>query len=139
MKTRIFAMTGCLALFAAASAFAETGDILTADVPFEFHVGGTVLPAGHYEVVPQTVPNLLEIRSSDSKAEVMVAVQVIQTATKPDAGALVFHRFGRAYFLSNIRNPDSSEEGVVTVPGAGREVAANGPAAPSATAALATR
>jgi len=48
MTKRSFATLGTLALLAAASAFGQQR--IRVDIPFEFHLAGTVLPAGQYEV-----------------------------------------------------------------------------------------
>jgi hypothetical protein len=140
MKNRAFAMFSCLTALTAAGAFAQSTAVLRADIPFEFRVGGTLLPAGQYEVVPQTGRNLLEIQCFDCKtAGVLVRVQWVEAAARPDKGELIFHRYGNAYFLSKVWSPGSSQGREMPASPAERELASNGPAMVTAIAAMVER
>jgi hypothetical protein len=139
MKNRAFAMFSCLTALTAAGAFAQSTAVLRADIPFEFRVGGTLLPAGHYEVLPQTGPNLVEIQCSDCKAGVLVRIQWVQAPARPDKGELIFHRYGNAYFLSKVWSPGSSQGREMPASPAERELASSGPAVVTAIAAMVKR
>jgi len=92
----------CLASLTAGGAFAQGGAVLTADIPFVFHVGNTIMPAGHYEVRSAIAPNMLMVQCLQCKAAVVVPVQEVSAATRPDTGRLIFHLHGNAYFLSKV-------------------------------------
>ena len=89
MRTRSFATLGTLALLAAASAFGQQR--LRADIPFEFNVAGTVLPAGNYEVT--CTGGVVQVRSHALNA-LSIANNItggsgesIQPRRGPDPGA----------------------------------------------------
>ena len=70
MRNRCFATLGLLTLLATTSAFGQ----LQADIPFEFHVGATVMPAGQY-YVGQPSDNhrqLLSLDCYECQAKMMV-------------------------------------------------------------------
>ena len=70
-----------------------------ANVPFEFVVGATTLPAGEYTVGSLT-SDTLKIASMDAKE---VALRLTRTTDgKTDHAKLVFHRYGDRYFLAEV-------------------------------------
>ena len=85
--------------------YAQIGDTrVEADVPFDFIVGKTTLPAGKYEIVNpgEFNPSILEIRSLDGRTSILcttASVQAPRTATKSE---LVFNKYGDSYFLHQI-------------------------------------
>ena len=94
-----------VALLAATSIFPQGSQRLTVQVPFGFHVGNSILPAGGYSVDTDAAPNILRLRSDDSKSSVMIQTNSVEKAKAPNHGMLVFNRYGDEYFLSQVWKP----------------------------------
>ena len=109
MKNRFFATLSSLALLTSAAAFAQSDAVMQANIPFEFHVGATILPAGHYEVRPQVNPGVLSIRCRESKAGAMIVMHAVEAGKTPEAPTLVFNRYNDTYFLSRVWTPEYSQ------------------------------
>jgi hypothetical protein len=81
---------------------------LKANIPFAFHAGGKVLPAGQYDVLPQPGSAPIRVRSADSKTAVLVTI-VTRLAgamhTTPQDSHLIFDKVGENYFLSEVWIP----------------------------------
>jgi len=101
MKTQLIGVFA-LALLSVASAFAELKPRMTAHIPFEFHVGNSMLPAGEYTVDTEPGPGLVRLRSADSKSSVTILTNAVQTLAIPKDSKLIFTRYGEEYFLSRI-------------------------------------
>ena len=101
MKTQIVRNIS-VALFAAATLFAQGSQTLTVQVPFGFHVGNSVLPAGGYTVYTEGPSHILRLRSDDSKSSVMIQSMGVEKLNAPSKGMLVFNKYGDEYFLSQI-------------------------------------
>jgi hypothetical protein len=94
----------------AGSASAQSA-VLKVDVPFNFSVSDTFLPAGSYALgFDPAHPNvlLIEDRTKSVKARAYVERGLIGRGT---LHTLTFHRYGGKYFLSEI-HLDSALEGV---------------------------
>jgi hypothetical protein len=109
MKSRIFATFGSLTLLTAAAAFGQSTTVMHADVPFDFHVGKKVLPAGHYEVRPQISPGVLAIRGTDGHGRMVIITNGIEGKKVREKGTLVFNCIGDSYFLATVWIPGYSE------------------------------
>jgi hypothetical protein len=131
MKNRVFATISCLTLLTAAAAFGQSNAAMEFDVPFAFHAGGAILPAGHYEARPAAVQNVLLIQCYESKAAALVIVYAVEAGNAPETGSLVFHRYNGTYFLSQVWTPGSAQGREVTPSKAERELARNGSPGPS--------
>ena len=101
MKTQLISFLG-LALLATASLVAEMQPRMTANIPFEFHVGNSMLPAGAYTVYAEPGSGLVWLRSADSKSSVTILAHAIQTLSTSRESKLIFNRYGDDYFLSRI-------------------------------------
>ena len=104
-------------LFAAlGSATVEAQSVLKANIPFDFQLGKTTMPAGQYRVEMSANHILLLQCPAQKKAARIVTVP----ATRPTAaktGILEFNRYGDTYFFAGSWMPDSTEgEGVVKSP-----------------------
>lgn len=89
----------------AASAKAQSGSGLRANVPFDFTVAGKSFAAGHYSItrVSQTSGDLvLEVNSLDQNSRVFPITTRLQTQTPRDHSVLIFHRYGDEYFLAQV-------------------------------------
>ena len=109
MKNRFFATLSSLALLTSAAAFAQSDAVMQANIPFEFHVGATILPPGRYEVRPQINPGVLSIRRRDCNASAMIVMHAVDARKTPEAATLVFNRYDDTYFLSRVWTPEYSQ------------------------------
>jgi len=98
-----------IALFAAstlgvAARAVAQAPAVEATVPFEFAVGGKLLPADTYTITSST-SGVIMIRAADSHfwAET-TAVQTNQQSSR--GGALVFDKYGDKYFLHEVLDPN---------------------------------
>ena len=107
MTTQIIRNIG-VALMAAASVFAQGSQRLIVQVPFDFHVGNSILPAGGYTVDTDAAPGVLRLRSDDSKSSVMIVTIGVQKLSAPSQGQLVFNKYGDEYFLAQVWKPGNS-------------------------------
>lgn len=102
MKTRILGAT----LFAllAASVYGQTA--LRANIPFDFQAGPVRLAAGQYDISQVSLtsaPHVWMIRDTAGKPGAFLTVRNGVLASQPSpTSKLVFHRYGKAYFLSQI-------------------------------------
>ena len=101
MKSKLL-LTLASALIAATTAYAEQ---MKADIPFEFSVGQTVLPAGRYTFDTDLSRDLLRVRSEDSRRTVLILTNSAATYQNQEQAMVVFHRYEATYFLSQVRPP----------------------------------
>jgi hypothetical protein len=109
-----------IALFALAtlmmsSSATAQGNVLRANVPFNFTINGTLLPAGTYSFeFGSMVPHLLVIRDRRRSVKATDLGQPCLTGPgRPHT--LIFHRYGDQYFLSEARF-DSESNGALFSP-----------------------
>jgi len=128
MMKRIFAI-GALSLLVAAALplAAQSGQTerLTANVPFDFTVAGKTMPAGEYEVVRNSTSFALVIRGLDRQTSAIAIVTggSIQTPNPASDTKLVFNRYGNRYFLHQVVNGYASQQFLLPVVRAEREMA----------------
>src|SRR5207253_9830883 len=76
---------------------------LIANIPFDFEVGKTTLPAGEYtvnQVNPSSDRPMLRLSSKDGRA--VAVVHTIPVIRKAEDGArLIFHCYGSQYFFAD--------------------------------------
>ncbi len=122
MRKTSFATLGLLALLAAASAFGQQR--MTFDIPFEFHAGTNVMPAGQYKVTQLSLESgLTGIACDACKVDVRVLTTAGASNNERTEGKLVFNQYGNTYFLSSIRSPGSNVGRVLPTSQAESEVA----------------
>jgi len=105
----VFTLMVALAIVTAVvSANAQSRMKVTANIPFEFVVGGHTLPAGEYIVQAITTGGgALAIQGSDNGESAVRLAEPIQAMTQRRSARLVFHRYGQKYFLAQIWSEDS--------------------------------
>jgi hypothetical protein len=102
MKKQVLTIVSVLSLLlAAGSAFAQSHQI-KADVPFNFIVNRTVMPAGAYTISTVGMGGTLLIRGTDNKVIKLVNANYKQSNGPSARTKLVFHCYGNRYFLSQI-------------------------------------
>jgi len=100
---RITSITS-IALFALVS-FVTVGSIsaqdraVKANVPFEFTVGNTLLPAGNYEITVAN-QNVIEIKNTDR--HVAILTTTTNDGNEATKSELVFNKYGDQYFLREV-------------------------------------
>jgi hypothetical protein len=91
-----------------ASAFCYGQTVIAeATVPFDFHVGQTLMPGGDYVVSESQ--SLLVVRGAAGKPAAMLLTLPTSRHGKASAPSLQFDRYGNEYFLANIWRSDSQE------------------------------
>ena len=100
MKNRVARILAVgTALMALAAVHAQTR-VMTANVPFNFYAGSTLMPHGTY-VVDATVDHAVAwIKPLDKSAKPLLTVNVI--GKERTAPVLVFHCIDQEYFLAQI-------------------------------------
>lgn len=93
-----------LALASAAVANGQSGQQVTAQIPFEFNVADQTLRSGQYQLNrANSAGDVLEVRDTAGKSRTMRLTSPVIAKDQHDKGAkLVFHRYGSTYFLSQV-------------------------------------
>ena len=84
------------------TAQAQTINQFTADIPFDFHVGGERFPAGEYTIRcinPSSDVKALQLRKTDGESSVMLHTNSIVGRINRNS-RLVFNRYGNQYYFS---------------------------------------
>lgn len=110
----IFLFVGCEA--------AHGQTLLEATVPFQFHVGKQVMPAGNY-IIEQTPAGFVTLKTEDRSAAVVVVSYGVSNRERAGEGMLVFNRYEDRYFFSELWHPHQRIGRGVTPTGYEREVA----------------
>jgi len=108
MKTQIrnFVVgAGLAALLWSPALMAQTNE--TAEIPFDFHVGKSILPAGTYSVFSISTSGILQIRNDDTRHSIMTGPQGRETAkeTARDEAKLSFRCYDGDCFLAAVWMP----------------------------------
>jgi len=128
MKNQLFALIGLGLLLATASAYAQTG-VVKANVPFNFIVDKTDLPAGEYMIQGLGLSgNAMTINSTDRKVVKVILPNACESAQASTTSKLVFHRYGSQYFLAQIWTAGNDRGKELPRSGREREVAMDYPA-----------
>lgn len=100
------AITMFMAVLATAAQAQSNGSpLMHARIPFAFHVGGTELPAGEYNISvlnPSSDRKVLQIRSTDGRVSAMVNT-VDLNGKAAESSKVVFHRYGETYFFAQAQ------------------------------------
>jgi hypothetical protein len=108
MKRQALSIVSLLSLVLMGSAVAQSIQV-RADVPFDFSVGSTALPAGTYDVSAiSEASHTLLVRARDGSASTIVSSNSATRMNGADKAKLVFHRYGSQYFLSEVWSQGSS-------------------------------
>jgi hypothetical protein len=96
-----------IALLGAASCFSLNAQIgvatMFADIPFEFRMGSSVMPAGRYTIAQG--PGVLKFATVDHSKAAIVLVQATSRMSK-GSPALLFNRYGDEHVLSTVWSTD---------------------------------
>ncbi|HZS03803.1 MAG TPA: hypothetical protein VFD58_02930 [Blastocatellia bacterium] len=110
MKKQILGIVATLSIIITLSVagFAGLAGRVKADIPFDFMVGKTRLPAGKYCVSRVTAEGSLAITSNETGKAASFLVRDGRTARGERTARLVFHRYGNQYFLAEIWDGESN-------------------------------
>ena len=103
LKTMILSV-GAVALLGASGLYAQTK--ATADIPFEFTVQNTTLPAGSYTMSEASpTRDLMSIRNVETRKAVLVLAPSSKSGYRgaQDKNVVVFHKIGDRYFLAEVK------------------------------------
>lgn len=102
MKKQALSLVGVLSLLlVAGSAFAQQK--IEGNVPFNFTVNKTVLPAGAYTISPIADTGKVVLRGDDNKTVNMMSPHAVESLKPADRTKLVFHCYGREHcFLYEV-------------------------------------
>jgi len=106
MKNQIrnFAVgAGLAALLCAGSLIAQSHE--TAEIPFDFHVGKSTLPAGTYSVSRNAISNLLQLRNEDTNSSILLVAHGREVGK--DDPRLTFRCYNGDCFLAAVWMPGS--------------------------------
>ena len=110
-KILLMFMTGLIFLnvLTANNVSAQSIKAIRAEVPFDFHVGDKVFPAGDYrlESISRQNDNIFQLRSADRKSQRLLATTGI-LASGRETPKLIFYRIGDRYYLTNIFMEDGN-------------------------------
>src|SRR5215470_14775798 len=84
----------------AVAAYAQNA--IKADIPFDFDVAGTVMPAGHYVVSTPSAWTIQLRETGGSHRAALVMTNNISTLTANGSMQLVFRGHGDQYFLAKV-------------------------------------
>jgi hypothetical protein len=100
----LFVLLGLVLAVGTGKAQAQIIGEMEADIPFQFHVGDTRLPAGKYliKALGDSDLTVMEITSADGRTSALFEVHGTQADTRPTKTELVFDKYGDQYFLSKL-------------------------------------
>ena len=130
LKT-IMLSVGAVALLGASGLYAQTK--ATAEIPFEFTVQNTTLPAGEYTMSATSASHdLMLIRNVEARKAIVVLAPSNETEYKGanDKNVVLFHRIGDRYFLAEVKT--EGVRGHVAPSKLERELASEGTGQPMA-------
>jgi hypothetical protein len=105
MKKHAYVSLLICGLLVGLAASAQAQSKIRVNVPFDFTIGTTLLPAGEYTVQPASANVSTEVLSFRDAAGNSRAVTMgirMEPSGKDTVPKLVFHRYGDLYFLSQV-------------------------------------
>jgi len=100
----VIATLSLFAVLGAGTARAQVVYGIKADIPFDFTVKNTTLPAGRYAIKPfgEMPQSLMAIVSEEGKILAVFSTEDAQMTRPPQNSELIFHRLGDHYFLYEV-------------------------------------
>jgi len=127
MTYRILATFGLLSLLTSASLSAQDSPVHF-NIPFAFHIGKSILPAGQYRVTPRlSEGSVLAMQCVDCRKGVMVLTNGVQSSKAWSQPVLEFQRYGDVYFVKRMWLAGSHEGREFSPSKAERELARQTP------------
>jgi hypothetical protein len=79
-----------------------------AEVPFDFRMGQSIMPAGKYVVQQSGAVLTVREEGGANKSAILLTLPTSRASVSPQP-KLEFHRYGSDYFLAAVWNQDSHE------------------------------
>ncbi|NOT63302.1 MAG: hypothetical protein HOP19_24095 [Acidobacteria bacterium] len=93
----------CVAALTALALAAVPTTLMTAKIPFTFHVGNKAFPAGTYTVIRASSPGIVMLRNEDQPNQNAGTIaQITSSRTANEKATLQFRRYGDQYFLASV-------------------------------------
>ncbi len=93
----------CIAALTALALAAVPSTLMTAKIPFAFHVGSNTFPAGTYVVSRAASPGVVILRNEqDTTKNVATITNTNAARTENKNAQLEFRRYGDQYFLAKV-------------------------------------
>jgi len=124
---RIFTMLSLVLMLTAVSVHAQSKRT-TINIPFNFTVGQTTLPAGEYTIEPnrKDSPDVWLIQSTSGHDSVLFTTGSTWASETPKRTGLVFNNYDGQYFLAKIWNAGDNSGRALRKPRLERQLAKNG-------------
>jgi len=111
MKKRSFLLLSFAAIvfvFGSVGVSAQGTTALKANIPFEFSIGKTTLPAGEYTItLPETgSASSISVRENSGRGFARVLTNSIQTGKADQPNGIIFIRSGSRYYLYQVHLGD---------------------------------
>jgi len=100
----LFASMACSALYAQSTT-------MEVNIPFDFRMGESLMPAGSYLV--DYTPQVLKLREEHGSHAAIGLLNAVNRPTPPTNAVLEFTRYGNDYFFAKIWTPRSSQGGAL--------------------------
>lgn len=104
------------------------GQLMRAKIPFKFHAGDQILPAGQYEIRADAASRWVLVTPLNGVRPSYIPVKVDYVTHGDENSKLVFAAYGNVYFLHRIQHAGSSAGTELFSSAAEREVASVMPA-----------
>jgi hypothetical protein len=105
-RNTLLTLTASSLMLILAAVPSRAQDRITATIPFSFDVVGKTFPAGDYDVESRQ-PGVIQIRNANGKNSAFVLATWAEANTPLENAKLIFHRYDRFYFLSEVWAPES--------------------------------
>ncbi len=119
---KIYAVALAVGLLGATAAIGQE-NAARVQIPFEFRAGGQVLPAGEYQVNAALAHSRFEFRQVGGGAAAYIPTRVATGKPAGETGVLVFHQYGKTFFLNSFVAAGRADRYVLPPTAAEREMA----------------
>ncbi len=110
-------------VFALASISTASAQSMRISVPFGFHAGNQMLPAGEYKVDLNQQNQRITLNNISSRRSYFLIVKAYSGSTDSDRASLVFNRYGENYFLTRVNTTGVARGAALFEGRAEREIA----------------
>lgn len=112
----VLTVVACIA-FVIVAAVPSHGQVLfKGNVPFDFYVGGEVLPAGEYTIARFGWSSPVLVLSSGVRRVEIMTPLITESCGYRETDKLIFHSYGREHFLAEIWTSGMDDKVVRTLP-----------------------
>lgn len=121
MKNRIVSIVALILMLTATTAYAQSNQIVKANIPFEFEMQGKTLPAGEYVLRRQDARGgIWSLAGKSVKSSAIHLLPItIDKNDRAETAKITFRRYGNRYFLAAAATTDYE----ITLPKSKREQA----------------